>query len=562
MFMHLGIARAAHSDIDGSIEVLQNAIAGVPGLAPAHYNLGLSLNKAKRFEEALTAFRTTLEHDPKHADAWAELGQALVQSGTSENEALDAFDQALALNPDHVGALNQKAMVEFACGRTDEAFTLMQHAIAAAPQLPELYLNFGDCLLGFDAPGAIDAFEKALALDADFPDARAKLAAAFERVNRVDDARHEATEVLKTDDGSYLARLTLARCALREQKLSEARTLLEGLLEEELPPTDFSNVQKSLTLVLDRQGAYVEAFDAAARANACMLKDEPVSAQDHDLVYGPIKKNRHHITADVVATWTRDLVSDYQDPIFFVGFPRSGTTLMEQILKVHPSFVSGGENEWLRKTFETLPAELAADLTCLSDEDIERMRAEYWRQATLKHASSLDGGRLIDKMPLNILHLAFVRRIFPRAKVLVAVRDPRDCVLSAFTQPFHRSYAMDQFLTLDTSAKFYDAVMGLWLHYQDVLGLETLEYKYEDLVFSPRPIMESILSFLGEDWNEVVLHHNKLMGKSQTIATPSIRDVAEGVHTRALKRWLNYADQLAPVEETLHPYLQHYGYLD
>lgn len=121
---------------------------------------------------------------------------------------------------------------------------------------------------------------------------------------------------------------------------------------------------------------------------------------------------------------------------------------------------------------------------------------------------------------------------------------------------------MDQFLTLDTSAKFYDAVMGLWLHYQDVLGLETLEYKYEDLVFSPRPIMESILSFLGEDWNEVVLHHNKLMGQSQTIATPSIRDVAEGVHTRALKRWLNYADQLAPVEETLHPYLQLYGYLD
>jgi hypothetical protein len=119
---------------------------------------------------------------------------------------------------------------------------------------------------------------------------------------------------------------------------------------------------------------------------------------------------------------------------------------------------------------------------------------------------------------------------------------------------------MDQFLTLEGAAKFYDAVMGLWLQQRAALGLDCLEYRYEDLTTDTRGVMTRVLEFLDAPWDDAVLDHAAAMAPDETIATPSMHDVRERVHGRACARWRNYADDLAPVLDTLAPYVRAFGY--
>jgi len=513
-----------------------------------------------RFDEAEAAFRKTVDLLPDHADAWAELAQVFVILKREAEAVSNALDKALSLDSEHTSALNQKAYLLSLQGDQDAAIAMLKHAVATAPQKAELHVNLGDMLLMYDTPSAIEAYQAALKINETFPEARAKLARAYERINKIEDARTLIEAELRDCPQSFLARLTQVRCDLRDQKRDAAKATLTSLSREQMGTESFTQVQKTLATVLDREGDFAAAFDAAACANERQLADDPISVPAQEKIYADIDANLKQITKDTVEGWLCPKTSAYKSPIFFVGFPRSGTTLMEQILRVHPRFVSSDENEWVRKTFETVEPDQRNDLSTLGLDRIEALRGDYWRQVELRCGPTPHDQRRIDKMPLNILHLAFIRRIFPDAQVLVAIRDPRDCVLSGFMQAFQRTHLMDQFLTLEAAARFYGGVMDLWAHYETVLGLNAFAYRYEDLVTAPRVMMEEILSFLGEPWDENVLQHNTLMRAEHTVATPSLRDVSEAIYTRSKQRWPQYADQLAPVMDVLAPYIQRFGY--
>lgn len=561
MFMHLGIALSTQGDIDQALPRFTKAVAGAPKLAPARFNLGLTLSKAGRDAEAEQELSTTVELDPQHADAWSELATVRMKMSYEPEDLLETLEHALAVNPNHLGALNQKAVVLNSQDRVEDAIALMERALKIAPDRPELLVNYGDFLLDRDATKSVEAYRKAYTTDPAFPDAQAKLAEALERINKVDEARTEARAVLTEQPGSFLARLTLARCDQREKNFDAARQQLDDLLTDDLNAASYASVQKTRAIILDRQGKYAEAFQASQAANARLLENKPLTDKGQAYVYDPIKDSLADFTSERVAAWPMDIPSQHPDPVFFVGFPRSGTTLMEQILRAHPRFVAHGENEWIRKTMEALPSVRGADLDQLSNAEIENLRGIYWRQAQTLHGNQFDEKILVDKMPLNITHLGFIRRIFPRAKVLVAIRDPRDCILSGYMQNFHRVHAMDQFLTLETAAEFYASVLGLWLHHRDVLGMDVFEFRYEDLVASPKPMLEAALEFLGEDWDATVLQHEKIVvSSSATIATPSMRDVSDPIYTRAANRWPKYQDQLAPIVPQIQKFITAFGY--
>ncbi|MDA0700698.1 MAG: sulfotransferase, partial [bacterium] len=251
------------------------------------------------------------------------------------------------------------------------------------------------------------------------------------------------------------------------------------------------------------------------------------------------------------------------DPVFLVGFPRSGTTLTEQILAAHPRLLTTDEEPFLPDLTREWPALAGVayphGLASLSDDAVAQLRDRYRAALAERFGAGAEGRRVVDKLPLNILHLGLIRRLFPTAPVIVALRDPRDVVLSCFMQQFAPNASMVQFFDLARSARFYAAVMGLWLGWRDGLAPAALESRYEDVVQDVEGAARRLIAHVGEPWTDAVLGY-AAAARGRAITTPSYRDVGEPIHGRARGRWRRYEKQLAPVLGILDPYARALGY--
>ena len=175
------------------------------------------------------------------------------------------------------------------------------------------------------------------------------------------------------------------------------------------------------------------------------------------------------------------------------------------------------------------------------------------------HGETLSGRHLVDKLPLNLVHLGLVRRLFPDAKILLALRDPRDVVLSCFMQTFELNTAMVHFLDLCDAARLYRTVMALGTVYQQRLGLDLLSYRYEDLVAAPESTARQVFAHLGLPWDDCVMrYYERRAGRA--VATPSYQDVTRPVYSRAVGRWRSYRGEMAAALDLLLPAVTAFGY--
>jgi hypothetical protein len=243
-----------------------------------------------------------------------------------------------------------------------------------------------------------------------------------------------------------------------------------------------------------------------------------------------------------------------------MGFLRSGTTLLEQILAVHPEVAHLEERETLidaSRTYLT-GGEGLDRLAALSQDELGRLRALYWRRV---ESFGVNPRRkvFIDKQPLNVFNLPLIARLFPRAKILFAVRDPRDVVLSCFRRHFDVNAVMFEFLTLEDGARFYSAVMDLADTARAKLPLDVLEHRYEDMVADLEGRVRRVCDFLGIDWSEEMRHFS-LAAQGRSIRSPSAGQVRRDLYRSAVESWRNYSAQLAPILPILEPWVERFGY--
>lgn len=233
---------------------------------------------------------------------------------------------------------------------------------------------------------------------------------------------------------------------------------------------------------------------------------------------------------------------------------------MERVLQAHPGIVTTEEESPLTPLRQQL-ARLEAypeGLASWTADEIDEAVRRFWSGAE-QAVGPLDGRLLVDKLPLNIVDLGLANLLFPQARVLVALRDPRDVCLSCFMQYFLLNDAMVNFLDLGQTARTYAAVMDLWLHYRAGLSMPYLEYRYEDLVEDFDGVVRRVLDFVGVGWHEeVARYREKSLG--QAISTPSYRHVTGAVYTRSVGRWRAYRQELAPVLAELAPFVATFGY--
>ncbi len=248
------------------------------------------------------------------------------------------------------------------------------------------------------------------------------------------------------------------------------------------------------------------------------------------------------------------------------GHPRSGTTLLEQVLDSHPEFVSAEETSiFLRESYSALlrnasPGALMLDVLNSASPGALRQARQNYNDCMAKFLGQPPDGRiLIDKNPsLTGLVLGFTR-VFPEAKMLVALRDPRDVCLSCFMQPLPLGQGSSTFLTLEDTAQEYASTMGLWKAAAPCLGDTFLEVRYEDLVADLEGVSRRALTFLGVAWDERVLRFDE-HARSKLVRSPTYAAVARPISKGAIGRWRNYQKHLEPWLETLAPFVKAFGY--
>jgi tetratricopeptide (TPR) repeat protein len=485
-------------------------------------------------------------------------------------EALADLDKAQALDPRDFMVPNARGQCLMRLDRNREAVDAFEASAALEPRFAAAHLGRGAALeaLG-DLPAARQAYEMAVAKSPDLAPALARLAIMAARRREPGEARAWGQRALAADSSQTSASAALAMADILDGAFDKARARLEGLLTNPLlEPADRAAAHGLLGDALDGQGLSAEAFAAYAEGNRLLVKIHAsrYAAPGVQSARAAVGWLAYYFKKSPAVRWAATSnTGAFEDAgasshVFLVGFPRSGTTLLEQILASHPGIVSLEEHETLTESAaEFMGGPEGLDrLSSLTRIDLAPYRRAYWDRVR-QGGVEVNGKVFVDKLPLNILKLPLVARLFPKAKVLLALRDPRDVVLSCFRRRFRMNASMYELLTLEGAAGFYDAAMGLAELYREKLQLEHRAIRYEDLVADFEGQAKALCAWFGVEFDPA-MHGFAERARQGLIATPSSTQVAEGLYTRGVGQWRAYRDQMAPVLPVLEPWVRQFGY--
>lgn len=598
-------ALAADDEIAAVETAARTALVAAKGPESLDWTLALALSLAKqrRAAEALPLFENLVRAQPGVPEHWTNLGNALCELGR-EADALGPLQHAFLAGDRSSGLFYALARAELAHGRPIPALTCIERALSEAPLDPEFLVLHARILFALDEtdraatvlgrlrdpalPKALRieaaeiqlslaryaeaerAFEALLAEDPTEPSALIGLATCHERHNRLDAAAATRARIDpqrvsgRPELESALAQLD-ARLAARRGDAATARALLERVLAD--PPRDPAlRTQLRFELgkacvELDDQAAAVAAFTQGHRERFAQ-----VTAAHPDLLREDGLLAALDQPIPPFAPGVRDGVDDgRRDPLFVVGFPRSGTTLLEQLLDAHPGLASFDEQPFLQRRVSELkdsPAGYPGALATLTAGSRRALRRRYFDEVD-RCRPDLGPRRPVDKNPLYLLRLPLVAALFPDAQAVLAIRHPCDVVVSCWMQNFKAPAFAITFETLASTARMYDRVFRTYFAFRDAIGVPTHVLRYEDLVADLEGEGRRLFAFLGLDWRDELKSFTERAKRRGVISTPSYAQVVEPVHRRAVGRWQAWRPWLdgEPLD-VLGPWIERFGYGD
>jgi tetratricopeptide (TPR) repeat protein len=490
-----------------------------------------------RHAPALASYRNLVKQFPGASQLWAELGLA----------AAGDLDFALA----------------------DQATRRAAELASADADLLVSIAQQYHRLRRLDQAGA--CFERAVAADPASVHARLSLAAWFERDRRLDEAWECVQYCLARQPRDVRALYFKAFLLHRKGLDGEAETALRDLLKSGPPDRDVKySAQHLLGVVLDALGQYAEALVWLGKAKT--LRHQMTDTAAMEKTYDKMDQARRELlaalTPEMVRRWGAEAAAapGPHSLAFLGGAPRSGTTLVEQILGAHPDVLVFDEPESFTQEFlKTLnPPPPARGLTlkslnALPAGERARLTGRYFK-SLLRESEEKPGGRLLlDKNPSQTAALHIWLRLFPQLKVIIALRDPRDIIISCYFQNLALTGINVNFLSLERTAKFYADCMDVWLRMRELGGFQWIETRYEDVVGNLEAEGRRVTNFLGLPWHEGQAAYYET-ARRKFVFAPTYNDVTKPVYSQAVGRWEHYAEVLAPLQARLQPYFQAFGY--
>lgn len=545
----------AMTGASGAASALQRRMAEIARAADADLARGIALAEQARLEglthpllHHLAALR--LKHEGRFDEAVAELGQGF---------ALDPRDTRMMIT---------LGFCLMDLDRRHEAAKMFELALKLDPDSPQACYGYG---WSAEAIGALDsaqsAWRRAVALDPRHADAWAGLSGLAVRRREWDDARTFAERALALDPDQTDALMNLARIDVGCGRFdAAAKRLKDAIGLPHLKPLARANCKIMLGDALDAAGRPRQAYAAYAQGKTDIRRlhahvyEAPGITRATEGVERILAEFRETSAEawEARSTWSPD--GDARGHVWLTGFARSGTTLLEQVLESHPDVVTLDERPLLvdaEVEFLTRPGGIKR-LADVLPESLEPFQEGYWRKVR-EFGVDPAGKVFVNKHPLATARLPLIARVFPGAKILFAIRDPRDVVFSCFRRSFNMNPAMYEFNTLEGAARYYDAVMRAGEAYLDRLPLDVHRLRYEDLVADFDAVAAGVCEFIGLEWSDELRNFARTASERR-IATPSSVQIGRGLYAEGVGQWRPYAFALERVMPILRPWVDKLGY--
>jgi len=488
-------------------------------------------------------------------------GCAAFQTGDITQSVSD-LEIVYGNHPEHLQAAFYLGRSLQAAGRLEDALAPLQAALGEDKLTVLAHYELAICLARMRRrPEAIDHYQAILTLQPDNALVAANLAALLERENRLDEAESWTHKALQKYPANETARMTRATLDRRSGKYAEAVQELRNLIPAINNHINRSIAWNQLGQCLEGQEDWDEAYKAFSESN-WILKEHHTGP--HPDPRGPhglqtLARIQEWLRENPMVAWNEPATRDMGGIAFLVGFPRSGTTLLDRMLGAHPdievleekSLFSSLHQDWSE------PGTLEA-LADVNEAQIIDARKIY-RQEMSRHRRQPQRSLVIDKLPLNLAYIFLIHRLFPKAPVIFLQRHPMDVCISCYFQAFELEASMGYFLDIEQTAQYYDAVMQVAALSMDQLDSPPHRLLYEDLVAEPKDELTALLNYVDLEMHESMLDYRQ-QGGTETSNTPSYQQVSQPLHTRSIGRWRHYSRQLESSLSLLQPWVKRFGY--
>ncbi|MCP4022760.1 MAG: tetratricopeptide repeat protein [Desulfobacteraceae bacterium] len=547
-YNNLGMVLKELKDIQGAFNMYQKALSIRPDLAQAHNNLGILFFEARDLPSAITAYQRAIEAMPGYAEAHNNLGNALQEAGDIE-AALAAYQNALEINPNFANAHCNMGNALKKTDALEQAIESYKYALRLKPDYAVAYNNMGNVYQDMDRPkDAVAAYHKALEIIPDYAEVFNNLGNAYRNSGKVPEAKAAYEKAIQIFPDYAQAYRHLAIITKHEEEGPLVKQMEMLYQKQNISDDQKINLCFGLGKIFEDLKVYDRAFNYIRQGNR--LKRKTFSYEIAD------ERNFHE---RLIHCFNRKFIDQKEGhghtdrtPVFVMGMPRSGTSLVEQVLSSHPKVFGAGElkhlthillkftscknNDMIPDHFKDLPEARYKDL---GREYISKVRS---------HDS--DAVHIIDKMPFNFLYCGIIRLVLPEAKIIHCRRSPLDTCFSIYSYLFTRGnpFAYD----LRELGQYYLLYSQLMDHWEKILQGTIYKVEYESFVSDPTKGTRQLLDFLELEWDDCCLEFHKT---KRVVKTASAEQVRRPVYTSSVKRWEHFKPWLEQLTETLKPLL-------
>lgn len=559
---NLGLIYVSEGNWREAILCHQKAVEVNPKSPTAHKNLGTALQRVGEYAQSEISLQRAISLKADYLEAFITLGDTLRLSNRLD-EAIEAYKSAIQIDStcanahQGLGRVFQKQKLNTL---SRESF---ERALKANPNDLLSHFNLGiiHSQLG-DLETALTYFSKSIELDPEFVAAHKNKCELLEKLNQTDqlelaiaDAKGSNSAVLK--ELQYFEALI----AFRKKDYATALERIESLPLDRASDSDSIRALKLKADCLNALNQSDLAFSAYLEMNSQIRANDQFDWRSADYYFSRVRAHAEALSKlRDAGQYRNNRVSPGYSPAFLIGFPRSGTTLLDTILRSHSEIAVVEEKPTLSRTLEGVDQELQLkDLELLPESDIDPLRQRYLGELS-KHTDISSQICTIDKMPLNIIHSPLIAQLFPAAKFIMTIRHPLDCILSCFMQNFRLNAAMGNMLELDRIVELYCNAMTLWELSHERYALDAKIIRYEDLVLNLESEVTKLLMFLNLKWEPGLADYKTTAERRGRIHTPSYSQVVQPLYTTASYRWKSYRNHLEKYFERVTPWVEKFGY--
>lgn len=544
---NLGNSLRLIDDIDGARAAYENALAGREAYPEAYNNLGTLLKQLDKSDQAEHALKKAIAQNPRYVDAYNNLA-SIYHAQKQDVEALRQLGEVLKFEPENPKTLLLVARIQLHRSSYELAEQACKIVLRNDPQSCEAFMVLGQLKHDIDQyDEAVALLEKAVSCDPENAEARNFYGVTLKSMGRLDEAREQILKSIDLDD-----------------KMFGAYANLNDLVTFTKDDPLFKKIEAFLTSVTDQNAARNLPLHFAY---AAALDDigEPQRALKHYISGGQIKRSQLNYVEEETFAFFDKIIEAFpasvfldrpyqgnlsEQPVFIVGMPRSGSTLVEQILSSHPGVHGAGEVKYLSREIRVLRDRFPSlssypELLCeVKDSQFELLAGGYLRHIA---GGSNGAARVTDKLLTNYFFVGLINLLFPNAKIINTQRNPVDNCLSAFTKLFKDD--MPHSYDLGELGRYYLKYEKLMSHWGKVLPTgKLMTIHYEDVVNDTEKLARSLVEFIGLPWDPVCL---KFHDSDRPVKTASVAQIRKPIYKDAINRWVKYGPGLQPLLDAL-----------